>query len=296
MAAKVIKLGFLGLNAVKTDAMKHHYQTVLGLPVSADTGRETYFACGSEGYTVSLHRGDAPGYRHVGLQIEGAGPLDDALAELKGAGIAATLKSDAFVGIAHCIEIADPDGFPIYLYRESAPAKTPYSHAGVNPDKIGHVALRVSEAKTTTKYYTDILGFRWSDWLEDFFVFLRCNCDHHSMNFLTSKSRGLFHVAFEMRDMSRLAAGCDTLARNNVPLIWGPGRHGMGHNLFAYHHDPERNVVEIIAELDRMSDERLGHFDPRPYHRDNPQRPKVWAREPGAANMWGIMPPPDFEN
>ena len=31
--------------------------------------------------------------------------------------------------------------------------------------------------------------------------------------------------------------------------------------------------------MDRISDERLGYFDPRPHHQDFPQRPKVWPRE-----------------
>jgi catechol-2,3-dioxygenase len=44
MAAKVIKLGFLGLDVVKFDAMKHHYQNVLGLPLSSDGGKDLYFA------------------------------------------------------------------------------------------------------------------------------------------------------------------------------------------------------------------------------------------------------------
>jgi hypothetical protein len=36
--------------------------------------------------------------------------------------------------------------------------------------------------------------------------------------------------------------------------------------------------------------EALGHFEPRPWHRDRPQKPKVWAKDPTAANYWGIMP------
>ncbi len=36
--------------------------------------------------------------------------------------------------------------------------------------------------------------------------------------------------------------------------------------------------------------EELGYFEPRPWHRDNPQRPKVWAKDPSASNLWGIMP------
>jgi hypothetical protein len=36
--------------------------------------------------------------------------------------------------------------------------------------------------------------------------------------------------------------------------------------------------------------EELGYFEPRPWHRDSPQRPKVWEKDPPAPNLWGIMP------
>jgi hypothetical protein len=41
-----------------------------------------------------------------------------------------------------------------------------------------------------------------------------------------------------------------------------------------------------------MKDESLGYFDPRPWHRDRPQRPKVWKR--GESPIWGLPPHPDF--
>jgi hypothetical protein len=42
-----------------------------------------------------------------------------------------------------------------------------------------------------------------------------------------------------------------------------------------------------------MKDEALGYFDPRPWHRDHPQRPKVWPRE-GSQSIWGPPQTPDF--
>ncbi len=121
MPVKVVSLGFLALNAVKQDEMTHHYQNVLGLPIVHDTGNgETYFGCGHGHHALSLHRADRPGFRHVGLQIAGAGPLDDALAALRAAGVPAQVKSDPVAGIKSCIEIADPDGSTVYLYREAA--------------------------------------------------------------------------------------------------------------------------------------------------------------------------------
>ena len=75
---------------------------------------------------------------------------------------------------------------------------------------------------------------------------------------------------------------------------YGPGRHGIGHNLFTYHRSPNGLITELFAELDQMQDEELSYFAPRPWHRDSPQRPKVWAKDPSAANLWGPMPPDEL--
>jgi YD repeat-containing protein len=153
--------------------------------------------------------------------------------------------------------------------------------------------MRTGNPQRCERFYVDQLGFKLSDWLGDFFVFLRCNVDHHTMNFITAKQRGMFHVAWELDDSAHLTRACDVLGLNKIKLAWGIGRHGPGHNLYAYHYDPDGNVIETFAELDRISSEEQGYFDPRPYHRDNPQRPKVWTTLP--ADLWGPPRPANFE-
>jgi hypothetical protein len=39
--------------------------------------------------------------------------------------------------------------------------------------------------------------------------------------------------------------------------------------------------------MDQMKDEALGYFDPRPWHQDRPQRPKVWGPDT-LRNYWGF--------
>jgi len=51
-------------------------------------------------------------------------------------------------------------------------------------------------------------------------------------------------------------------------------------------------VVELFCDLDRMPDEELGYFEPRPWHHDTPQRPKLWT--PGKTTVWGPTPEDDF--
>jgi hypothetical protein len=87
---------------------------------------------------------------------------------------------------------------------------------------------------------------------------------------------------------------CDFLSRHDIRLEWGPGRHGIGHNIFTYHRNPDNQITELFTQLDTILDEDLGYFEPRPWHRDKPQRPKVWTPGPSAANYWGAPPPPGF--
>jgi hypothetical protein len=112
------------------------------------------------------------------------------------------------------------------------------------------------------------------------------------VNFLKGDRIRMHHIAFELKDASHISTSCDHLAQANIPLVWGPLRFGPGHNVATFHRDHDGQLVELYIELDQMKDEALGYFDPRPWHRDKPQRPKTWNRKDDP--IWGPPPPPDF--
>ena len=164
------------------------------------------------------------------------------------------------------------------------------------PNKIGHIAARTRSAAAVTEFYESALGFRWSDWMGDFFVFLRCNTDHHTVNFVNASRPGeLHHFAFELGDRAELLRAPATRSSSHgVRLIWGPGRHGVGHNMFVYHADPDGNVARVLLRPrpDRERGARL--LRARPWHEDNPQTPKHWVPDPSSANQWGPGAPEGF--
>jgi catechol-2,3-dioxygenase len=138
------------------------------------------------------------------------------------------------------------------------------------------------------KFYQELLGFRWSDTVGDFFVFLRCNADHHAANFMASaKFQGMHHIAYEMRDPAHLITMLDRLAAHGYRLHWGPGRHGPGHNLFTYHKDPDGNTIELFTQLDVIHDESKGYWEPRPWHETTPMGPRTWEVDLATVNAWG---------
>ena len=147
-------------------------------------------------------------------------------------------------------------------------------------------------AKNRPNSTPKVLGFKVSDWVDDFFVFMRCNADHHTVNFVRGTSGKMHHMAFELKDFIHLQDSCDLFGQRNIPILWGPVRHGPGHNVAIYHRNPDDQIVEFFCELDQMMDEELGYFDPRPWHRDTPQRPKTWTR--GQTTIWGPPPLQEF--
>lgn len=292
MSVRAYRLGFLGLNTPDVPAMEDHYHRVIGLPVAGKSHDAAYFACGIGSHALSVHTSPNKGYRHIGLQIEADDSLATEAKRLAGTGLKAELVSDVFPGVRQAISLEDPDGFRLFLYGEEDQNDRPYSTHGVRPDKIGHVATFCTDYRRQEQFFGDMLGFKSSDWIEDVFVFMRCNADHHVLNFLNSDRPGLFHFAFELRDWSHIGRACEILGENGQRVIWGPGRHGAGHNIFTYHRDPDGNIVELFCDLDRMSNDAQGYWDPRPHHRNFPQYPKKWTF--AESHIWGPEIPHDF--
>jgi len=271
-----------------------YYTEILGLTLVAKEKDVAYLANTNDNHSVVLRRAAEARCTRLAFQLA---PHDDLAAfrkQVEAHGIKVESKKDPEPTIPEMLTFEDTKGTVMEVFREREPAPQRFGEKGIVPLKLGHVAFNVVNVKKASDFYCDVLGFRVSDWMADFFVFLRCSPDHHTINLVDSQRSKMHHIAFELRNWGHLQTACDFLATKGYPLIWGPGRHGIGHNLFAYHRNPDGQIVELFAELDRINDEELGYFEPRPWHKDRPQKPKVWAKDPSASNIWGIMPPSDF--
>jgi catechol-2,3-dioxygenase len=288
--APVTRPGFYEVRTPDPERLVHYYEDALGLVVTERSGSATYLTTGVEHHCVIVQQGERDGRATVGFEV--AGPLTDVQRDLKKMGVDAELRSDPQPEIRAALTLPEPEtATPIYLYQGQRASGVPTA-LGIRPTKLGHIASYVEDLEGAQSFYTDVLGFRWSDTIGDFFTFLRCNADHHAINLMRSvKKHGLFHVAFEMRDIVHLKDALDHLASREIRLQWGPGRHGAGHNIFTYHHDPDGNLVELFTEIDVIYDEATGQFEPRPWHEHWPQVPQVWGLGPEAANKWGPIDP-----
>ena len=290
---QVRRLGHLTFETPDLERQVAYYTEVVGLHAVRDGARAVLAtALGEE--VVTFERGTAARCTAASFQVAPTLSVAEIGAALRERGLGADARHDLTPNLREAVAFDDPKGTRIELFVDAGLAAPAALTNGIDPVRLGHVAFLVSDAKAITDFYVGMLGFRVSDWMEDFFSFLRCGPDHHTVNFITGTGPSfMHHVAFELEDWAHLERACNVLGRNSRPIIWGPGRHGIGHNVFVYHRDPDDHIIELYAELDQMKDEALGIFEPRAWHHDRPQRPKVWERK-AAALTWGTPPTPDF--
>ncbi|HMD62212.1 MAG TPA: VOC family protein, partial [Opitutaceae bacterium] len=133
-------------------------------------------------------------------------------------------------------------------------------------------------------FFQDFLGFFLTDDIAGIANFLTCNRDHHVVNIVKAPDSRVHHIAYELRESSQHGVAADTLRAAGVNLLWGPSRHTAGHNVAAYHHDPNKVMVELYTEMDTFVPE-LGMCEPRPWHEHFPMKPKSWGIF--ELNAWG---------
>jgi catechol 2,3-dioxygenase-like lactoylglutathione lyase family enzyme len=272
-------------------AITYHTQ-VNGLVLVAREKNRAFLASKVGLLIVELDRGDQPRCIKLAFEVSANSDFNELARELAKDGIKSEQRTDGLPGIPKVLAFEDNKGTTIELFSQWSYLGRHEQVRGAGPLKLGHVAFVVQDPQATADFYHKVMGFRVSDWIGDFFVFMRCNTDHHTVNFIRGKNTKMHHIAFELKDFSHLQDSCELLGQRKIPIIWGPLRHGPGHNVATYHRDHDDHVVEFFCELDQMFDEELGYFEPRPWHHDQPQRPKVWT--PGQTTVWGPAPMPDF--
>ena len=264
-----------------------YYTQVAGLVLIGREKGRAFFATKVGQLAIELQEAAQPRCSRLSFEVAPNADLTDLQKNLAGHGVPSQLRSDSIPGQPKMLTFQDPKGTTIELFNQWSYVGNQEQVIGVGPLKVGHCAFIVPDPKKMADFYAEVLGFRVSDWIGDFFVFLRCNADHHTVNFIGGNAPVMHHIAFEVRDFSHLQNACDVLGQKKIPINWGPARLGPGHNVAVFHRNHDDWRVEFYAELDQMKDEELGYWEPRPWHEEMPLRPKRWPKDTWRS-AWGF--------
>ena len=171
------------------------------------------------------------------------GSAADIATHLQSHGIGHQVQHDSRAGVPELVDVNAPANVKLHLFPRMQQPAPGFRQHGVTPVGLGHVALATPEAPALTRFLTDVLGFRTTDWFEGLATFLTCNHDHHVINMLhvpVARTQ-VHHIAFGPRNSAHHYQAADRLASVGVPIVWGPSRHTAGHNYASYHFDLRAN-------------------------------------------------------
>jgi catechol 2,3-dioxygenase-like lactoylglutathione lyase family enzyme len=176
--------------------------------------------------------------------------------------------------------LTDPDGWRLRLS-----AVDEVGPLTVEGPTLSHCTLGSPSPPRQRAFYEDLL-FLLSDQLGDVFCWLRPNPVHHSLAFSANAEVGIHHIAVELPDSAAFIRAIDRVVANGVKLEFGPGRHMVGGNLFAYFRDRYGIRWELCAEMGRLAPDRppgllTAEDRARSVNTFGPPPPASFIHEPG---------------
>jgi len=263
---------------------------VVGLRITEADGGDVYLSSNNRHHEVTYRQaasGDTGTALAIGLEAVSAHAVDEVYSRAKSSGV--TILGDKPL-TKHCdraLSLIAPGGAVFEVHTPIARNQTSdYLARGARAKRIEHVNAFSEDTSAFGEFCEEIFGMKLSDKTSDDGLRWYRSQDgfHHTIAMGTGPSM-LHHYAFDLYCLEDLARIADNLSLKDQALVWGPGRHGAGSNIFTYYADPHGCLVENSIEM--------AHID-----NDLTYEPRTWDISEGLEgrwlNLWGTPPTPGF--
>ncbi len=272
MSGLSARLDHIQLLSEAPERLVGFYQDAMGMmPNRVD---RDLWLCAAPERRLLIGRGRSRALGFGAYRFESADGFAAMRAQLERRGVTLALaqsplfKPDAF-------SITDPDGNSLLFGVGTSAPEAPVAGTALRA-RLQHLVVASDHVEKLVQFYADAVGLPVSDKaLQGDAItacWLRTDHEHHTLAVFRAPERRLDHHSYEASDWALIRDWADHFASQGIKLIWGPGRHGPGNNLFIMIHDRDGNRVEISAELEVV----------------NGVRPVgIWPHEENTFNRWG---------
>jgi catechol 2,3-dioxygenase len=263
-----IFLHHLAFSSPDPERLAQFYGDVMVMTVTRTGDAE--FRCEGPDRRMIIGKGEAKNLIYAGFACRNKSGLLQLRAHAERQGVPILSSPTPYFGQgAFCV--ADPDGNNICFGLAEADAP----RTGLQ-GPIQHLTFASLDVEAFQAFYHDKLGFEVPDRVLHAdgslaTCFTTANHEHHTIACFKSDRVGVDHHSYEAGEWNYIRDWCDHFGSRNVQLMWGPGRHGPGNNLFIFIEDPDGNWIEVSAELEVLKG--------RPT--------KNWPQSERTLNLWG---------
>ena len=280
------RLNYIAVATPDLDRSHGFLTEILGLADGAETDNANvrFLRCSDAHHDVMLVAGQEPGLVRIAFEMESTKDLEATRAHLDELGLSPTDVGAAelsFLGIDRAFRIVEPNmGLTVEFMLGMAKLATPFVQTVAKITNLGHIVVATPDPSTVSKFFIEQLNFKMSDGNE-WGGLMRPfpNPYHHSLGIVKGSNSRIAHIAFMVEEFDDIGKALPRFKRQDVPVVFGPGRHPMSDSNFLYFLDPDGITWEYTFGM-----EEFPEIDPR-----DPRSP-----EPGPESMdsWGnVMDP-----
>ena len=241
----VAQLGYLQFEVKDLAAWESFGTKVLGLGIVNRRG-DGGFALRMDGHAarIFITPGPADDVVCLGWEAPDEATLAEVTSRLRAAGVDVREGTPGECDqrqVKRLVAYTDPAGIPSEVYVGPALATEPFVSSVVrsgfvaDEQGLGHVVISANTQAESTKFYSDILGFRLSDHIRceihgfkvdiAFFHAQSEKARHHSVAFGDKQRKRLHHFMIEARSMDDVGLAFDRTMRAKLRIMQTLGRH-----------------------------------------------------------------------
>ncbi len=285
MQLRYKKIGYVALDVTDLHRSIAFYRDVVGLTLEASDARAAWFRCSDDHHNLVLYGAAEAGLRRVGFMLESPAAIAGAREYLAGLGWQVETLSAAESDALHqgeTIRFRLPaNNLQFEFYGAIEAAATPFQPSVAKIARLGHCVIASENKPAVVGQLVEQLNFRVSDNFGEAVTFMRCfpNPYHHSFGVARADADRFHHVNFMVVDIDDVGRATNRLKKNNVEIVFGPGRHDISDSIFLYFLDPDGLTVEYSFGMEEFDEHE-------------PRTPRMLPPKPEVLDSWGGAPAP----
>ena len=262
MVEGITQLGYLVFEVGNIDAWRHFSTGVLGLTISRELEAGGFaLRMDSRVQRFVVQQGPADDLAAVGWEVENKEALMRMADNLNAGGVSIEEGSSdlrLLRQVEGLITCSDPSGIPTEIFYgpkcDSTPFQSPLVSSGFVAEEqgLGHVVLGAQSKEDSTRFYTNILGFKLSDYIRcDLFghdvdiSFFHANPRHHSLALGAPMPKKIHHFMLQSGSIHDVGHALDRTLRSGLPLMQTLGRHPNDQMISFYAETPSAFQFEF---------------------------------------------------
>lgn len=287
MKPLVNRLSYASVQAQDPLRLAEDTKNIVGARIVGEEGGAILMSSNQRHAEFIIHKGTENLFRACGLEACSAAAVQAVRDRARAAGLQILSERPSLACIDVSVTFATSEGHVFEVHTPMPHDRAQRFHGpGVHAKCLDHLNFTARNPEIWARELSAACGLLLSERTSGYEISWMRAADgrHHTIAAVKGAS-GVHHISWEFNSFQDFRSLGDNLAVEDRQLVWGPGRHGAGDNLFLYYRDTAGFLIECIAEMEVILDDAAPTRVVEPG--ENLSNWKV-------VNQWGQLPPMDW--